>query len=261
MMEECAMGVASAPPGCNRPWSPDGRDANPLQMASGEPFSCLSTVELFADLTAEEIAAFDRMAPVRTFHNGELVYSQSQPVTALFILKTGRVRIFRVTEDGKALTMAILEPGAVFGEMMLVGQRMYDNYAEAIEETQICHLRVADVERHMLSDPRIAIRVSRYLGEQVERLEERLTDLALRPLTARVASTLVRLAGPERKPRIGPPTIRLTHDQLAGLLGATRESTSKIMADLASRGFIRQARGRIVVTNLGGLRMLSKRMG
>ena len=113
----------------------------------------------------------------------------------------------------------------------------------------------------MLSDPRIAIRVSRYLGEQVERLEERLTDLALRPLTARVASTLVRLAGPERKPRIGPPTIRLTHDQLAGLLGATRESTSKIMADLASRGFIRQARGRIVVTNLGGLRVLSKRMG
>ena len=254
------MGVASAPTGDRRPWSPDGRETNPLQPTSGEPFSCLSEVELFADLSADEIAAFDRMAPARAFRNGEIVFSQSQPVTALFILKKGRVRIFRVTEDGKALTMAILEPGAVFGEMILVGQRMYDNYAEAIEDTQICQLGVRDVERHLLSDPRIAIRVSRYLGEQVARLEERLTDLALRPLLARASSTLVRLAGSQRASRLGHVTIRLTHDQLAGLLGATRESTSKTMADLASRGLIRQARGRIVLIDVDGLAILSKRM-
>jgi CRP/FNR family cyclic AMP-dependent transcriptional regulator len=261
MIEECAMGVASAPTSDRRPWSPDVRETNPLQASSPEPFSCLSEVDLFADLSPAEIAAFDRMAPARTFHAGEIVFSQSQPVTALFILKKGRVRIFRVTEDGKALTMAILEPGAVFGEMMLVGQRMYDNYAEAIEETQICQLSVHEVERHMLSDPRIAIRVSRYLGEQVARLEERLTDLALRPLIARASSTLVRLAGSQRASRLGHVMIRLTHDQLAGLLGATRESTSKTMADLASRGLIRQARGRIVLLDLDGLAILSKRMG
>lgn len=232
-----------------------------MQASNPEPFSCLSEVELFADLSAEEIAAFDRMAPARTFHNGDIVFSQSQPITTLFILKKGRVRIFRLTEDGRALTMAILEPGAVFGEMMLVGQRMYDNYAEAIEETKLCQLSVQDVERHMLTDPRIAIRISRYLGEQVALLEERLTDLALRPLIARTSSTLVRLAGAQRVSRLGHVTIRLTHDQLAGLLGATRESTSKTMADLASRGLIRQARGRIVLIDLDGLAILSKRMG
>ncbi len=255
------MGVASAPTGSRRPWSPDGRETNPLQASSPEPFSCLSSVELFSDLTAAEIAAIDRMAPSKTFHNGDIVFSQSQPITALFILKEGRVRIFRVTEDGKALTMAILEPGAVFGEMLLVGQRMYDNYAEAIEETQICQLSVQEVERHLLSDPRIAVRISRHLGEEVARLEERLTDLALRPLIARVSSTLVRLSGSQRVSRLGYVTIRLTHDQLAGLLGATRESTSKTMADLASRGLIRQARGRIVLTDLDGLAILSKQMG
>lgn len=260
MMEACATNVASAPIGDRRPWSPGRREVNPLEAASGEPFSCLSEVELFADLSAEEIAAFDRLAPARAFSNGDLVFSQSQPVTALFILKKGRVRIFRVTEDGKALTMAILEPGAVFGEMMLVGQRMYDNYAEAIEDAQICQLSVRDVERNMLSDPRIAIRVSRYLGEQVARLEERLTDMALRPLLARVSSTLVRLAGSQRASHLGHVTISLTHDQLAGLLGATRESTSKTMVDLASRGLIRQSRGRIAIIDLDGLAILSKRM-
>lgn len=231
-----------------------------MPAADSEPFSCLSSVELFADLTAGEIAAFDRMAPSRTFSNGDIVFSQSQPITALFILKEGRVRIFRVTEDGKALTMAILEPGAVFGEMLLVGQRMYDNYAEAIENTQICQLSVQDVERHMLSDPRIAVRISRHLGQQVARLEERLTDLALRPLVARTSSTLVRLSGSQRVTRHGHVTIRLTHDQLAGLLGATRESTSKTMADLALRGLIRQARGRIVLLDVDGLAILAKRM-
>lgn len=254
------MGVTTAPTSERRPWAPNSRETNPLLPSSDEPFSCLSEVDLFADLTTEEIAAFDRMAPERIFRNGELIFSQAQPVTALFILKAGRVRIFRVTEDGKALTMAILEPGSVFGEMLLVGQRMYDNYAEAIEETAICQLGVAEVERHLLSDPRIAVRVSRLLGEQVARLEERLTDLALRPLLARVASTLVRLAESQRPSRAGHVTIRLTHDQLAGLLGATRESTSKTMADLSARGLIRQARGRIILLDLDELTILSKRM-
>ncbi|MGZ0712760.1 Crp/Fnr family transcriptional regulator (plasmid) [Coraliomargarita sp. W4R53] len=257
MIDQCAATVAAAPLSGQRPWAPTQRESNPLVPATDEPFNCLSAVDLFADLSPEELAAIDRMAPARTYRTGDLIFSQSQPVHALFILQSGRVRVFRVTEDGKALTMAILEPGAVFGEMMLVGQRMYDNYAEAIEETLLCELSVTDVERHLLSDPRIAIRISRHLGEQVARLEERLTDLALRPLLARLASTLVRLAEPQRRSRTGHVTIRLTHEQLAGLLGTTRESTSKAMSDLASRGLIRQSRGRIVLLDIPSLTTLS----
>lgn len=89
---------------------------------TGEPFSCLDAVDIFADRTARDLAAMDRIAPAKLFSSGELVFSQSQPVNALFILKEGRIRIFRVAEDGKTLTIAILKPGAVFGEMLLVGQ-------------------------------------------------------------------------------------------------------------------------------------------
>ncbi|MEC5155925.1 CRP/FNR family cyclic AMP-dependent transcriptional regulator [Cryobacterium sp. CAN_C3] len=225
-----------------------------------EPFSCLTEVELFADLSLAELAAMDLMTPARTFRAGEFVFSQSQPVTALFILKAGRVRVFRVTEDGKALTMAILEPGAVFGEMLLIGQRMYDNYAEAIEDAAICQLSVAEVEQYLLSDPRIAVRISRLLGEQVARLEERLIDLAVRPLAARVARTLLKLAEAATPPRFGHTTVvRLTHEQLAGLLGATREATSKTMSDFAARNLIRQGRGRITIQDATALRTIAKR--
>jgi CRP/FNR family transcriptional regulator len=238
-----------------QPWSPRQREPYPMEGGPDDPFSCLTEVDLFADLTPEEMRAMDMMAPARRFRRGELVFSQSQPVTALFILKSGRIRIFRVAEDGKALTMAILEPGAVFGEMLLVGQRMYDNYAEAIEDSLICRLGVEDVERYLISDPRIAIRIARLLGEQVASLEERLTDLALRPLTARVASTLLSLAAAAPRSRFGQNRpVRLTHEQIAGLLGATREATSKTLADFAAQGIIRQGRGRISIQDVAALR-------
>lgn len=87
-----------------------------------------------------------------------------------------------------------LESGAVFGEMTLVGQQMYDNYAEAVEDSAVCQLDSQDVEQYLLSDPRIAVKVAKYLGEQVLSLEERLLDLATRPLAVRVAKTVVTLA-------------------------------------------------------------------
>jgi CRP/FNR family cyclic AMP-dependent transcriptional regulator len=239
-------------------WSP----SHPAEQspASTSTFSCLSEVDLFADLSAAEIQTMDLMAPARTYLRGELVFSQSQPVTSLFILKRGRVRVFRVTEDGKAMTMGILEPGAVFGEMILVGQRMHDNYAEAIEDSAICRLDAHDVERFFLSDPRIAVRISRLLGEQVARLEERLTDLAHRPLSARVARTLITLGDNGSNPRFGSArAVRITHEQIANLVGATREATSKAMSDLAAQRLIRQARGRVLILDPVALGMTARR--
>ncbi|WP_255316752.1 Crp/Fnr family transcriptional regulator [Nesterenkonia sp. Act20] len=230
---------------------------------NADGFTCLDEVDLFADLSPAEMEAMELMIPERRFGPGDLVFSQSEPVSALFVLKSGRVRIFRVTEDGKALTLAILEPGAVFGEMLLVGQRMYENYAEAVEESVICQLTVEDVEQHLVADPRIALRIAKLLGGQVARLEERLTDLALRPLAARTAKTLLTLA--EAAPtttlsarRGHGGVIRITHEQLAGLLGATREATSKVLSEFAAKGLIKQTRGRITVREPQHLRSIAR---
>lgn len=256
--DACSTTVLSAASLPAKAWAPHEREVDPL-AETGEPFSCLNAVEIFADLTAQDMADLDRMSPPKLFRSGELVFSQSQPITALFILKEGRIRIFRVAEDGKTLTIAILEPGAVFGEMLLVGQQMYDNYAEAIEDSVVCQLSATEVEEHFLSNPKIAVKISRLLGQQVVRLEERLTDMALRPLAARTASTLLTLDDAAPRGRFTHTrAVRLTHEQLAGLLGATREATSKTMADFAVRGLIRQGRGRITIDDVDGLRRISR---
>lgn len=258
LSDACSRTVLSAATPVTEGWAPYEREVD-LLAESGEHFSCLSFVDIFSDLTEQDIAAIDRTSPPRLFSSGELVFSQSELVTALFILKEGRIRIFRVAEDGKTLTIAILEPGAVFGEMLLIGQQMYDNYAEAIETSVVCQLSAADVEEHFLSNPRTAVKISRLLGEQVARLEERLTDMALRPLTARTAATLLTLEKAAPRTRFTQArVVKLTHEQLAGLLGATREATSKTMADFAARGLIRQGRGRITIDDVDGLRRISR---
>jgi CRP/FNR family transcriptional regulator, cyclic AMP receptor protein len=259
----CARDLVEASTCGDQPWSSQRQESDTL-TAHDSQFTCLSEVDLFADLTAEEKDTLHERVPERRFRRGELVFSQEEPVSALFVLQEGRVRIFRVAEDGKAFTLAILEPGAVFGEMLLVGQQMYDNYAEALEDSVVCQLSVSDVEQHLLTDPRIAIRIARLLGGQAARLEERITDLALRPLAARVAKTLLTLnettPAKSLSARWGHhPPIRITHEQLAGLLGATREATSKVLAEFAAQGLIRQVRGRITILDHDHLNSVARR--
>lgn len=99
--------------------------------------------------------AIGAAAPMTTYSAGELLYMPHGPVQTLFILKRGRERIFRVSGDGRALTTAFITPGTIFGEMVLVGQRMC-SYAEALDEAVVCVMTCEDVQRFLLADARIA---------------------------------------------------------------------------------------------------------
>jgi CRP/FNR family cyclic AMP-dependent transcriptional regulator len=219
---------------------------------------CLSEVDIFRDLSPTEMEAIAAAAPMKTYAAGEILYSPHSPVEALFILKSGRVRIFRVAADGRALTTAILNPGTIFGEMVLIGQRMYDNFAEALDEATVCVMSRADVHRFLLSDPRIAARITETLGSRLAEMERRLADTVFKTVPQRVATTLATLAGqqaPSGRWWTGrAPQVALTHDQLAALVGTSRETTTKILGEYAGRGLIRLARGRITVPDPAALR-------
>lgn len=223
------------------------------QQASGDLW-CMAEVDIFADLSAPEMEAIAAAAPMRQFGAGELLYSPPQPTETLFILKVGRVRIFRVSPDGRALTTALLTPGTIFGEMVVLGQQMHDNFAEALDAVTVCVMSRADVQRFLLSDARIAARISGILGERVAHLERRLSDTVFKSVPQRLASTLCLLA--EERPRrtLGRgPQILLTHDQLAALAGTSRETTTKVLNDYADHGLLRLGRGRITIVDLPGL--------
>ncbi len=218
---------------------------------------CLSEVDIFADLSSTEMQRIAAAAPERSYAPGELLYAPPQPMETLFILKAGRVRIFRVSSDGRALTTAIINPGTIFGEMILLGQQMHDNFAEALDQVIVCAMSRTDVERSLLSDARIAARISAVLGGRVAQLERRLSDTVFKSVPQRVAGTLALLAGEERQraaSRVGRGSrgvqVNLTHEQVAALAGTSRETATKVLNEYAEAGLLRLGRGRIVILDL-----------
>ncbi|MFC6286118.1 Crp/Fnr family transcriptional regulator [Nocardioides sp. GCM10027113] len=255
--------VASAEslaPATFRPWSPACReDERRRERMSLDPERtwCLSEVDIFADLSDDEMERMAEAAPMRTYPAGALLYTPQQQTETLFILKRGRVRIFRLSADGRALTTAILEPGTIFGEMVVVGQLMHDNFAEALDETVVCVMGRRDVQRLLLGDPRIATRISEILGRRLAELEQRLSDVVFKTVAQRVADALVTLS--RERTLVRSPVVRVTHEQLASLAGTSRETATKVLGDLAEQGLISLGRGRIAVLDRDGLRRLVDR--
>ncbi|GFH37876.1 Crp/Fnr family transcriptional regulator [Streptomyces pacificus] len=251
-----------APP----PWAPGRREETHTMThaytdgdGGGQGTWCLAEVDIFCDLSEQEMAAIAEAAPMKTYGAGEILHSPDQPSEVLFILKKGRVRVFRVSADGRALTTAIITPGTIFGEMVLLGQHMYDNYAEALDDVIVCVMSRADVNRLLLSDARIAARITAILGRRLAELEQRLSDSVFKTVAQRIATTLSTLTAAQ--PPAGPlrpvgrhPQIALTHEQIAALAGTSRETCTKVLHDYADQGVIRLARGRITVLDAARLR-------
>lgn len=217
----------------------------------------LSMVEIFRDLTPGDMQHIEQVTAMITCERGRVFYHPDEPAEVLFILKRGEVAISRTTADGRRLTVETLGPGTVFGEMAVVGQRMHANAAEALTDCLLCVMSRADVEELLLADPRVAIRIVQALSERLARAEERLEELAFKGVPARLASLLLRLAV-ERDWRGRPLLAGLTHQQLAELVGSTRETVTLTLNTFRTGGLIEIARKRIVLLDRDGLQAIAE---
>lgn len=240
------------------PWAPGRReDESQMDRVADGPDRvwCMAEVDIFADLDEAEMDALAASAPMKRFSAGSLIYSPHQPTETLFILKGGRVRIFRVSPDGRALTTAIISPGTIFGEMVVVGQQMHDSFAEALDDVAVCAMTRRDVQTLLLGDARIAARISETLGRRLAQVEQRLSDAIFKSVPERIAGTLLVMAS--TRPLGRTLQVQLTHEQLAALAGTSRETTTKVLGEFAQQGLITLGRGRVVVLDPAGLRQLA----
>jgi CRP-like cAMP-binding protein len=223
-------------------------------MADVEREWVLREFDLFQDLDDDEVARIGDAAPMSQLPRGQMLYSPDRPAEVLFILKKGRIRLFQIGADGRTMTTAMIAPGQIFGEMAVLGQHLDQTYAETIEPCVVCLMSRSDVERLLLVDSRIATRVAEFLGSRVADLERRLGDSVLKSAPERIAATLSRLGGNST----GPTTVKLTHEQLADLVGTSRETTTKVLGDLATRGLVSLRRGKIIIRDSSALHDLAE---
>ena len=129
-----------------------------------EKMRYLSELMVFQDLTAREMEDLNRITTMSTVQKGKVFYRPEEPGEVLFILKEGRVQLYRISPEGKKLVITTLGDHTLFGEMALLGTKMHNTFAEAIEDCLICVMSRTDLERLILSKPQVALRLLEITG-------------------------------------------------------------------------------------------------
>ena len=215
----------------------------------------LSSIQVFRDLTPNELAQMDRQVTMSTCQPGKIFYMPEDSGEVLFLLKKGRVQLYRIAPNGKKLVMATLGAGAIFGEMSLVGQGMHNTFAESVDECVLCVMSRSDVERLVREKPEVAFRFVEALGSRLTQLESRLEDIAFKSIPARLASLLLKL----NQEQGGRQTVTgYTHQDFSEMLGTYRETITQTLNDLKAEGLIEIARKQVVLLNVPRLRELAE---
>lgn len=203
----------------------------------------LSSIQIFRDLSPDELAAMDRQITMSTCQPGKIFYMPEDSGEVLFLLKKGRVQLYRLSPNGKKIVVATLGPGAVFGEMSLVGQGMHNTFAEAVDECVLCVMSQADVERLFHEKPDVAFRFLEAMGNRLTELESRLEAIAFRSIPARLADLLLDLA----REQGGTVVKGYTHQDLSEMLGTYRETVTQTLNEFKADGLIDIGRKKVML--------------
>lgn len=235
LLATCERAIRSIFHARERGWVPD---AVPAEVAERK-VEYLREVDILRDLTDEEMAWLKDVTPMVTCEPGRVVYGPGDDSDMLFLLKRGRVRLYRLSPEGKRLEVTTLGPGTFFGEMPLVGQHMHQTVAEVVEQSLICALSRGDLERLIVRKPQVAVRLLEALNARLAASETRLEELAFHAVPARIAATLLRLADGD--------VVRISHRELAELTGTYRETVTKTLDEFKREGLVELDRRHITL--------------
>jgi len=214
----------------------------------------LSHIQLFRDLTPSELADMDRKLTMSTCQAGRIFYMPEDSGEALFLLKKGRVQLYRIAPNGKKLIVATLGAGTIFGEMSLVGQGMHNTFAEAIDECVLCVMSRSDVERLMREKPEVAFRFVEAMGTRLTQLETQLEDIAFKSIPARLSGLLLELAD---RPDKGGRISGYTHQDFSEMLGTYRETVTQTLNDFKAEGLVEISRKKVVLRDVVRLQTMA----
>lgn len=217
--------------------------------------SYLNRCDVFGGLHGEEADHLERCSRLRQFRKGELIYFPTEPAESMLLVVSGRVIIRDITSDGKETILAFIDPGEMFGEVALIDGSERGEYAEAAEDSQVASIPRSEMMRLIEQHRDVSLGVIRLLGDRKRRFEKRFRNTVFRSKREQVCSALVELLEKYGQ-QVGSAweiQLFLSHQELASLIGATRETVTIILGQLQLDGLIDVRRRRITVLNRAGL--------
>jgi len=206
--------------------------------------SLLGGTELFRGLAPESLAEIAAASVTRTLTRGDVLFRQGEPADELYVVQRGRLAIVTQSPDGRASMVALLEPGDLFGELPLFDGRGRSADVRALEASDIVAVPFGPLRQAIERQPDVLWQLVERLAGQLRSTDEALADAVLLDVPGRTAKRLLELAGDKDEFQLP-----VTQEELAGLVGASRERVNKAIAQFLRLGWIDQADRRYRITD------------
>jgi CRP-like cAMP-binding protein len=220
----------------------------------------ISGVDLFAPLSLERIERIAQAIPSKDFGVGEHVFTSAYKGKIFFLLLEGRVRVYCL-KSGREVTLSILEVGEMFGEAAFTSEEGIGSYAQAIAPSKVAFLTRSTFYRLVRREPDLGIRAVELLAERLSFYEQRIADIALKKVPARLASVILQLVEQDGvvtsddRYRI---LTHYTHEELATMIGARRVAVTRAMRELREVGTVGQEGRHIVIEDAAALQRVAQ---
>jgi CRP-like cAMP-binding protein len=208
----------------------------------------LKSVSIFADLDSAALAELEPLLVAKKFARDSLIVSQEEPGDAMFIVRSGRVKVVLYGDTGREIILSLLKSGDFFGEMSLLDDQPRSANVIALEESEVLVLHRHAFKRYLIAHPDVAFALLAELSRRLRRADEIIGNLALLDVFGRVAHMLIDLAQTEGVQTDEGILIkeRPTQQNIASMVGTSRETVSRTLSEFAKRGYI-EMQGRAIL--------------
>ncbi|MCH7658998.1 MAG: Crp/Fnr family transcriptional regulator [Bacteroidetes bacterium] len=221
-------------------------------MAEKTKLWYLQNFNLLKMLDKDSLVEMDRRSKMHESKKKEVLYFPDEQSDTIYFLKEGKVKISRISEDGRTTTLQLIGPGEIFGESAILGQERHENFAEVVEDAVICTLSKDLLSEMMERNPGLNRSVTKFIGFRIRKIEARMEDLVFKNARERVITFLKRYISTFGKKLVDGIMVRpfLTHQEIADLTATTRQTVNAILNDLVREGKIQYTRRFIKTTSL-----------
>lgn len=213
----------------------------------------LKKIPYFAPLSDRELEQVSPRIRERTLRKSEVLFSEGEEFQALFYVCSGRVKIVKISPDGKEQILRIIGAGETFNEVPVFDGGPNPSTAQALEDSVLLSISRESMQDLVARYPAVAAAVIQTFAEKLRYLTRMVEDFSFRSVTARLAKHLLEAAAPGSPES---PGARLTQQEMAAMVGTAREVVSRALKTLEARGAIRMDRNRILIADAEALREL-----
>src|SRR5690625_3044870 len=204
-------------------------------MDKSETFTFLQQFPIFKNLTDFELVPLIVFAIIKEFKVGEIVFMQNKPITVVYFIQQGKLKVFKTVYYGKEQIVNVLQKNDMFPHQGLYRKGNYPAHAEIIENAKLVIIPIASFENFLITHPEICMKMFRVLGEIIMDLQNRLEEKLLYNVYDQIIMLLIRLAkknGKKINEHYYKITLLLTNRELANMIGSSRETVSRTLTQL-----------------------------